>query len=77
MTTCPLVVQVLLLLLKLAGALVLAGSVIVVVIGPVVGPVLLFVTVTGMLLGLPATKAGAGWPMTVVRSGGVTTVASR
>ena len=58
-------------LVKLAGALVLAGSVIVVVIGPVVLPPAL-VTVIGTLLGEPATKTGAGWPMVVVRSGAAT-----
>ena len=56
------------LLLKLAGALVPAGSVIVVVIGPVVGPVPLLVTVIGTLLGCPSTKAGDGCPIVVVKS---------
>ena len=60
-TTKPLLVQVFPLLLKLAGALKFAfGRVIVVVIGPVVGPVPPFVTVMGKLLGLAATKLGAG-----------------
>ena len=57
------------LLVNEAGALVLVGRVMVVVIGPVVGPVPPLVTVMGTLLGLLATKTGAGWPMTVVRSG--------
>lgn len=57
-------------LLKLAGALVPLGNVNVVVIGPVVGPVPLFVTVTGTLLACPATNAGEGCPMAVVRSYG-------
>ena len=73
MTTKPLVVQVLPLLVNDAGALKFAfGSVIVVVIGTVVGPVPLFVTVIGTLLGEPATKLGEGWPMTVVKSGAAT-----
>ena len=46
--------------LKLAGALTPAGSVIVVVIGPVVGPLPLLVTVIGTLLATPATKLGEG-----------------
>ena len=54
--------------MKLAGALVPVGRVNVVVIGPVVGPLPVFVTVTGTLLGEPLTKFGAGWPMVVVRS---------
>ena len=58
------------LLVNEAGALVLVGRVMVVVMGPVVGPVPPLVTVMGTLLGLLATKAGAGWPMVVVRSGG-------
>ena len=60
------------LLVKLAGALVPAGSVIVVVMVPVVGPLPLLVTVTGTLLATPATKLGEGWPMVVVKSGAPT-----
>ena len=62
MTVCPLVVQVLpLLLLNEIGADTPVGKVTVVVIGPVVGPAVIgLVTVTGTLLGLPATKAGVG-----------------
>lgn len=59
-TVWPLVVQALPLLLNDAGALVFVGSVIVVVTGPVVGPLPLFVTVTGTLLTELATSAGEG-----------------
>ena len=45
---------------KLAGALVPVGKVMVVVIGPVVGKLPALVTVIGTLLAVPATKAGAG-----------------
>ena len=57
------------LLLNVAGALTPLGKVTVVVSGPVAAPGPLFVTVTGTLLGWPAAKLGAGWPMVVVRSG--------
>ncbi len=72
-TVWPLVVQVLPPLLKLAGALVPVGNVNVVVIGPVVGPVPLFVTVTGTLLGWPSIRRGDGCPIVVVRSAAFTT----
>ena len=72
-TVCPDVVQLLPLLVKLAGALVPLGNVNVVVIEPVVAPVPLFVTVTGTLLGEPATNAGEGCPIVVVRSAAFTT----
>lgn len=68
-TVWPLVVQVLPPLLKLAGALAPLGKLNVVVIGPVVGLVPAFVTVTGTLLAEPATNAGEGCPIVVVRSG--------
>src|SRR5262247_3980721 len=61
-TVWPLVVQLHGPLVKLAGALVPAGSVIVAVIVPVVGPVPMLVTVMGTVLATPATKAGDGWP---------------
>jgi hypothetical protein len=59
-TVCPTVVQLQTPLVKLAGALVLVGNVIVAVIGPVVGPVPMLLTVIGTLLATPATKAGDG-----------------
>jgi hypothetical protein len=69
-TVWPLVVQVLPFVVKgPAGALVLAGNVIVVVIGPVAGAVPWLVTVTGTLLGEPATNEGEGCPITVTKSG--------
>ena len=46
-----------------------AGSVTVVVMEPVVETAPLLVMVTGRLLATVACSAGAGWPMTVVRSG--------
>ena len=54
------VVQLQPLLIKLAGAVTPAGNVTVVLIGPVAVPVPMLATVTGKLLGLPATKAGLG-----------------
>ena len=68
-TICPLVVQVLPLLLKEAGADTPVGKVTVVVIGPVVVAVPLLVTVTGRLLLMVACSAGAGWPIAVTKSG--------
>lgn len=59
-TIWPAVVQFHVPLVKLAGALVPAGRVMVVVTGPVVGRVPTLVTVMGTLLAVPATKAGAG-----------------
>ena len=71
-TVWPLVVQVLPLLLYDAGAVTPVGRVMVVTMEAVVAPVPLLVTVMGRLLGEPDTKAGAGWPMVVVRSGSAT-----
>ena len=45
------------------------GKVIVVVIGPVAGAVPVFVKVTGMLLGLPATSGVVGCPIVVTMFG--------
>jgi hypothetical protein len=68
-TVCPDVLQVLPPLTKVAGADTPAGSVMVVVIGPVAGPVPTFVVVTGTLLGCPTTNGVAGWPTVVIKSG--------
>jgi hypothetical protein len=57
------------LLLNDAGDVTPLGNVIVVVIGPVVGPVPTLATVTGNVPAWPATSAGLGVPMVVVRSG--------
>jgi hypothetical protein len=59
-TVSPVVVQVLVPLVKLAGAEVLAGKVIVVIIGPVAGPEPILVVVTGILLGCPTVNGVAG-----------------
>ena len=61
-------------LVKLAGALVPAGKLTVVVIGPLVGATPTLLTVTGKVLGTVACNAGCGLPMLVVRSGLVATV---
>ena len=68
-TVCPTVVQVLLLLVNVAGALIPVGKVIVVVIMPVVGEVPIFVTVTGTILGVPTTNGVNGCPIVVTKSG--------
>ena len=59
----------LLLLVNDAGALVPVGKVIVVAITPVVGAEPIFVTVTGTVLGVPATNGVNGCPIVVTKSG--------
>ena len=61
--------QLLPLLVNVTGALVPVGKVIVVVIIPVVGEVPIFVTVTGIMLGIPATNGVNGCPIVVTKSG--------
>ena len=68
-TTWLAVVQTQPLLLKLAGADTPAGSVTVLVSGPVAGPWPLLVIVIGTLLACPTAKLGEGWPTLVVISG--------
>jgi hypothetical protein len=67
-TVWPLVVQVLPFDEKLAGAETPAGSVTVVVTGPV-EPEPVLATVTGNVLVTPSLRDGEGWPIVVVRSG--------
>ena len=71
-TVWPVVMQLQVLLVKVIGALVPTGNVIVAVSGPDVGPVPMFDTVICTVLLMPTTMLGAGWPMTEVRSGGGT-----
>jgi hypothetical protein len=74
-TVLPLVVQVQAPLVKLAGAVMPVGSGKVTVVGPVVGPLPMLVTVIGKALVTPSFKAGEGWPIVVVTSGLPSTVA--
>jgi hypothetical protein len=72
--TVPLVVvQVQPLLVKVAGAVTPEGKGSDVLIGPVVGPVPMLVTVTGRLLVTPSLRTGVGWPSVVVKSGALVT----
>jgi hypothetical protein len=71
-TVCPEVVQLLPPLVKVGGADVPAGNVIVVVIGPVLGPEPTLVVVTGTLLTCPTVSGVAGWPTVVTKSGAMT-----
>jgi hypothetical protein len=57
------------LLLNDGGDVIPLGNVMIVVIGPVVGPVPILATVTGNVPAWPATRAGLGVPIVVVRSG--------
>lgn len=68
-TLVPVVEQLKPLLVNVAGAVTLAGIVSVVVIGPVVGALPMLLTPTGSELVCPATRAGLGWLIDVVRSG--------
>jgi hypothetical protein len=59
------------LLVKFVGEVTPLGNVIVVVIMPGAGAFPILATVIGKLLGWPATKAGVGCPIVVVKSGAV------
>jgi hypothetical protein len=63
------VLQVLPLLVNVAGTVMPVGTVIVVVIGPVAGAEPTFVTVTGTLLVVPTTNGVEGCPIVVTKSG--------